>query len=234
MVVETVFRWIPASVGSLVAQGDRSRSLGVFWELSLLSFGVYSVASLALVTCLNDLIALWLGSEYVLPDPVVWATVGNFYVYGSLHPVMVYRTGTGMFRETRYILVVTAILNICLSVALGSAYGIAGVLVATIIARLLTNAWFEPLTLLRRHLEGSFKRWVGWQGVFAAVVVAQAITYSRIPFQGLGWDPVPTFFAQGLTVGVLSCVVALLLVWRTESFHSLAGRFRLLIRESRG
>ena len=158
MLAEIAFTSFGPSVGNLVASGDRERGRRVFEELNLLAVCVYGGISVGLLVTMNEFIELWIGDAFVLSQGVVVAAVVNFYIVGVMAPVWAFRGATGMFRETQYVFVVTALLNLVLSTILGTAFGIEGILVATVVARLTTSLWYEPWVLLSRHLSGGVGR----------------------------------------------------------------------------
>ena len=61
-----------------------------------------------------------------------------------------YRNTTGLFSETKNILIYAAIINVILSYFGGKYYGLAGIIIATSISRLLTSFWYEPYVLYKR------------------------------------------------------------------------------------
>lgn len=229
VVAETAFRGVGASVGNLVAGKGAEGARSVFWELSLVSFAFYSVASLVLLVSLDDLVGLWLGGEFLVEDWVLWTAVANFYLVGALSPVMLYRTGTGMFRDTKYVLLVTAALNLALSLALGSHFGIAGVLGASVVARLFTSAWYEPLRLLQAHLGEPPSRYFAWQGLCCGLLLLQAFIYTRLPFERLDLADWAVLVARSVAVAVLASIVVGVTFWRTASMRSFRVRLRLLL-----
>jgi O-antigen/teichoic acid export membrane protein len=161
MLLEAAFSAFWPGVGHLVASADVERSKRVLNEMSLLAHTVYGWAALIVVVGLDGFIQAWIGAEFVLGPWVVAALALNLYVVGTMAPIWAFRGATGMFRETQYVFLATAVLNLLLSVVLAQYWGVAGVLVATAIARLSTGAWFEPWVLLRRHLGGSFRNFAG-------------------------------------------------------------------------
>ena len=80
---------------------------------------------------------------------MVYIMALNFYCLGILYPTACYRETAGLFKHTKNILFYTATINIILSVVLGKIFGIEGILFATILARVLTNMWFEPYKLFK-------------------------------------------------------------------------------------
>ena len=99
----------------------------------------------------------------MLPSDVVLAMSLNVYLVLIMCPVNVYRITTGMFRKTKGILLYAAAANIFFSYFLGSRFGLIGIVLATSLARLITQFWFEPVVLYREvfshsHVNEYFRR----------------------------------------------------------------------------
>lgn len=80
---------------------------------------------------------------------VVFAVILNFYTNNIRQSVWVFREATGLFQETKYITAVTAVLNIVFSLLYGCFWGMIGILMATVFARMLYAWWKEPVVLYR-------------------------------------------------------------------------------------
>lgn len=228
--LETVFTGLTASVGDLVARSDRSSSRRVFDEITVLSAFLYGTAAVGFAACASDMVALWIGPDFLLGRAEIAAMAFGFLVQGLMSPVLTFRQGTGLFHDARYALVLAAVVNVVLAFLLGHAIGLAGILVATPIARLLTNFWIEPWLLFGRHLEGTLGPYLFRQTLTGALCAA-SVTFV--------WSLAP---ASGNTVadlaihGVLAILLAAAGVWmqyrRSTAFDALAGRVRRLSRRA--
>jgi O-antigen/teichoic acid export membrane protein len=227
MVLEVVFAAASPGVGHLVATEGKKESLRVLDELTLAASTVYGMVCLVLIAGLDAFIEVWLGPAYVMGWAVVAALALNVYVVGIMAPIWSFRGATGMFHETQYVFMVTAVLNVLFSVALAGPLGVPGILLATALSRLLTGSWFEPRVLLARHLDGSFRRYLVHQLKAAVLWGALGATALLLQFQPPPW---------GSWLGPLLVLAAApLLAWslnrNSDAFMSLRGRaFHALAR----
>ena len=67
--------------------------------------------------------------------------------------VWTYKNTLGLFRPGRYLLILTAAINLICSIWLGNIWGLFGVYLATAISRLLTNVWYEPYAVFKYGLK---------------------------------------------------------------------------------
>ena len=140
-----------SGIGNLSALGNKQRMYSVF-NLMLLIYQFISVlGGISLNFLFNDFIFIWLGKEYLLDAPTVFAISFSFYLTNSISPIWMYRESNGLFVKVKYLLLATAAVNIILSVILGNYLGTFGILIATSISRIVTHVWYEP-KILFNHL----------------------------------------------------------------------------------
>ena len=73
-------------------------------------------------------------------------------MYGMQNAVWTYKSTFGFFKQGQYLVILTAIINLVLSFVLGKELGLLGILIATALARLITNAWYDPYIVLKLGL----------------------------------------------------------------------------------
>lgn len=157
--LELVFSALTGSLGNLNSCKDINSSEKVFRECNFVALCIYTVCAVGIFIVLDDIIFLWLGAERVLGKTVVFAIASNVYVYGMLSGVMAYRNTTELFRKTKYIILITSILNIVISIVLGIWIGLPGIIIAPTLARLISNFWYEPLILYKKIFTLPAKRY---------------------------------------------------------------------------
>ena len=59
----------------------------------------------------------------------------------------------GIFRQGRYLLFVTAAINIAMSICLGNLCGLFGILLSKAISRACTNTWYDPYAIHKYGFE---------------------------------------------------------------------------------
>ena len=72
---------------------------------------------------------------------------------GMQNAVWTYKNTMGIFRQGRYLLFVTAAINIVMSIWLGNQLGLFGILLATAISRACTNTWYDPYAIHKYGFE---------------------------------------------------------------------------------
>ena len=155
-----IFTTITFSVGNLIASDSKEKQYSIFKKMCFLSTMLFSFLSICLIVLFNDLIVCWIGKTFVLDFYTVIAIVINFYMYGSLNTVFMFRDTTGLFNKMKYVAMITAFFNVVLSIIFGKSLGLFGILIATAVSRLLTNFWYEPYILYRDYFNKNYREYL--------------------------------------------------------------------------
>ena len=169
---DIIFDSVTSSVGNLNASEDDDRKYEIFKVINFVVFWIMTFCSVCFLVLLNDFITLWVGEKFVLGMMTVIVIVINFFMPGSITTISIYRDTTGMFRQTKYVFLITACINLVLSVLLGKSYGLFGILLATAIARMLTNMWYEPMVLFKTYFKRSPMLYFKRQAFYWMIAVA--------------------------------------------------------------
>ncbi|MFA6939909.1 MAG: hypothetical protein WCQ54_02865 [Clostridiaceae bacterium] len=148
-----IFNSMAASIGNLNTTMDKERQYEIFNIMNFIAFWIFGFCSACFIVLFNDFITLWVGAKYTFDMLTVIIIILNFCMPGTIRPVTIYRDTTGMFKQTKFVFLITAAINIVLSIILGKTSGVFGILLATIISRLLTNMWYEPYVLFKKYFK---------------------------------------------------------------------------------
>ena len=169
---------ISASVGNYNATNSDTDNYKMFERINFLNFWAYGWCSICLILLSNPFIHLIWGGEYVSAVRIPIAIGINLYVLGMQSTTWMFKSTLGLFNYGKYILLGTATINLVLSCALGNIFGVFGILIATSIARLCTNAWYEPYAVFKYGLHQKpikyFKRYILYFTVTAGALVITA------------------------------------------------------------
>ena len=154
-----IFNSITASVGNLAAEETNKRQETVFKNMTFLSFLIYYVCSVLLFCCINPFITIWVGKEFLLDISIVTVLVLIFYTTGMLIPVSTFRTANGLFVQGKYRPLIMAILNIVISIVLVKQIGLIGVFLGTLLSRVFTLMWYDPLLVYKKAFNKSPKKY---------------------------------------------------------------------------
>ena len=156
-VLNQIFNAITSSIGNLVVTTNKKRSKEVYDNLNFANFWLYALFGVCIIVLINPFINIWIGKKYVMGFSIVFLLVLNFYVLGMQSVTNSFRNAYGLFWIAKYRPIIMVIINIVISVVLVQLIGIEGVLIGTLISRLLTTAWLDPYIVHKYGFEISPK-----------------------------------------------------------------------------
>jgi hypothetical protein len=148
--INIIYNGLYASVGNLNAIENKKKSKHIFNILMLVFSYIGTVSFTGYFLVSSKIIEFWIGKSYCIKMLAVLALALRFYMPIILYPIWMYRNTTGLFEETKGILIYAGIINLVLSYFLGKKLSLAGILFATSISRLLTSFWYEPVILYKK------------------------------------------------------------------------------------
>lgn len=218
-----IFNGITASVGNLNATETKEKKIEVFETLNLMNFWLFSWAAIGIFVVSTDLVRVLFGENYVLPLEIPLVLAVNFYMVGMQNAVWTFKNAMGLFRPGRYLLILTAIINLVASILLGQIYGLFGILAATALSRLLTNTWYDPYAVYRYGFKEKpiiyYKKYIKYAFV---TIVGGAICWCVC--QCIDIIPLLNVFLQIVTCSVLTNAVFWLAFRKDRAFIILKKR----------
>ena len=128
---------IQATIGNIVYGGRNKQEL---WEqfqvLDVFSFFFGSYIGIGFFVFFQPFIQLWMGKEYLLPDLFVILFSITIYLGAVWEVVNKYRNVFGDYKQDRNVMLLSAILNILISILGAKLWGIVGIQLGTLIAYL--------------------------------------------------------------------------------------------------
>lgn len=168
-----------ASIGSVLLEKNKEKSLKIFRTLLLMFHYLSAFCAIAMFVTFNDFILIWLNdSQYVLDIYSVLAMCAYFYLQNIAIPVTCYRENYGLFKKVKFYLIISAGLNLALSILLCYLLGLVGVFLSLIISRVFVVDALEPPYLYKEVFETSAKDYYLRQGgMFIITVISGLISY---------------------------------------------------------
>lgn len=203
MVMQTIISSLTASIGNFIAKEDRSRHEDLLNNVTFISFVFYGFSFVCLASLMTPFVELAFGAKYVLNTSEVFVIALNFYIIGMMNSVWMFRSTMGLFVYGKYRPLVSAGINIVVSVLLAKQIGLLGVLLGTTISRFVTNVWFDPYIVYKYGLNKKpTKYYLKWMKYLIISIVTFFIVGFIFNFIGTG----------GIFIFVLKCVVSVSVV----------------------
>ncbi|WP_289129063.1 oligosaccharide flippase family protein [uncultured Clostridium sp.] len=193
-----IINGIGASVGNLIVTEDNNKTYSIFRVSFMISFWIYSFATIILYNLLDPFIGWMFGTEYILSKSVVLVVLLNFYLNGMRGPIATFKNKAGLFVQDKYISVIEGLVNLFGSLILIKYFGFIGVFLGTTLSTLVTVFWSQPRVvykyLFKRTVISYFIKYVigivvmllvGGVTTFICNLVATEITFISLIIRGL-------------------------------------------------
>lgn len=168
-----------SSIGNLNAENDMNKSYKVFNSMLLFFHWLSACCSISFILVFNDFIEVWIGQDFLLSLGFVLSIVFSFYIQNLINPVWIYRETMGLFKQIKYLMIIASIINIFLSIYLGLAWGLVGIIISTALSRLLTTVWYEPIILYKTKFNKPvIEYWKKQSRYFVITVLSFLMLYS--------------------------------------------------------
>ncbi len=223
-----LFSSVSASIGNLIATEKEEKRYEIFKCEQSLSFIVCGTMIPCFVILVNDFIGIWIGAEFMLDNLTVIAIGLNMYLGCVLQPLWSYREATGLYRKTKWLMLICAIINIVLSIVGGVFIGLAGIIFASAISRLVTYIWYEPKILFKEYFSISPKSYYTQLILNFLLVVMLVVGMGLIPFVA---DTLWKWLLKAVVACLIAISVILILYSRSEGFKLLKSKAIQLIKK---
>lgn len=156
ILINALFNSLGAGVGNLVAEGDVEKIKKVFIELFSVRFLIVSTICFVVYFFTPSFIKLWIGSEYLLSPKTLAILTITLYISLFRFTVGAFTAAYGLYEDI-FAPIIEAIINISMSIILGKAYGLNGILIGVLSSQILVVAIWKPYYLFTRKMKGMGK-----------------------------------------------------------------------------
>lgn len=191
-----------AGVGNLIAEGNQSNTLKVFWELTAIRFLIVGLIVFGFLMFMQPFIRCWLGNEYLLSNLVVYLLLFNVFIMLSRGVVEMYISACGLFHDV-WAAWTELILNIGITLLLAPFMGIAGILLGKIISVFFIAMFWKPYFLFSQGLKIKVSTY--WNGMLPYYSVFAIFTIGAVMLKYWVVDPYATSWIE-----LISLIIAIM------------------------
>lgn len=221
LVTSQIMSAMTASVGNYIATENESQHEELLYKILLLSFLLYGFSFVCIACLATPFVQMIFGTEYALDYPSVFVLSLNFYIFGMMNVIWTFRSTMGLFIYGKYRPLVSAVINIIVSVYLVKLIGPIGVLLGTTITRVVTNVWFDPYIVFKYGLKKKpIRYYYIWLQYLVITIVTIGIIQSISMLLGTV-SAIFSFFMRCLLCIVVFGLMFILTQSRTKEFRFL-------------
>ena len=124
---------VNAGIGNLVAEGNKSHMMKVFWELMTIRHFIAGCLCFSIYSFIEPFISLWLGSEYILDHKILVFLVIYIYISNSRGVVDAFNHAHGLYADV-WAAWAELFLNVSVTIIAGIHFGIIGILLGKLVS----------------------------------------------------------------------------------------------------
>lgn len=217
-----------ASVGNLIAEGDKDKIMKVYWELMSVRFLFTCIVVFSMYHLLPSFIALWLGEEYIMSETLLVLVLISFALSVIRGVTEEFAFGYGLFSDV-WAPFVEALILIVVAIIGGSIWGLEGTLLGSIVSSIVVVYIWKPYFLFSKGLKISV--WNYWRefGKFILTICFSfymaMIILEKVPIQLFVYNSWIDWILYAMfVVSLFSLVVFIFLLITTQGTRTLCLR----------
>lgn len=153
---------VGASIGNLVAEGDKTKMIKVFWEYTTIQHTIAATICFSLYAFIEPFIYHWLGEDYIMDHRILIMLMFYLYISNSRGSVDAFNYAHGLYSDV-WSAWAELIINVSITIIGGLRWGIIGILLGKIVSLFAIVVLWKPYFLF----SSGFKLPVStyWKGV---------------------------------------------------------------------
>lgn len=220
-----------ASVGNLIAEGNKQNVIKVYWELFALRFFIAGMLAFGFWHLTEPFITCWLGEEYIMGKLLLFLIIINTFIIQIRNTTDSFITGYGLFRDV-WAPITEVVISVVVAIVGGSLWGLEGVLLGTIVSMALIVGIWKPYFLFTQGIKISI--WIYWGNFarfFACFALAFFVAHKIVDYITL--DPTSSFLTWAIYAVIVMIVFAVvyfqMLYFFTRGTKDIFNRFATMI-----
>jgi O-antigen/teichoic acid export membrane protein len=150
-----------ASVGNLVAEGEKRHMLRIFWEYTTIQHTIAAIICFSLYNFIEPFISHWLGVKYVMDHNILNLLIIYTYIINSRSAVDSFNYAHGLYADV-WSAWAELIINVSITIICGIKWGIIGILLGKITSIIPIVVFWKPYYLFNSGFKESVVTY--WKG----------------------------------------------------------------------
>jgi O-antigen/teichoic acid export membrane protein len=195
-----------------------------YFKLLIISLYIGSIISLVFFFRVNSFITLWIGGDFTIS--IFTVSLFSILLFRKFYSIIIiiYRDSKGLFSESKFYTIISAVINIILSLILFYIIGLNGVLVATAITSVLIMD-FGNINLIDKklfRLKGKSVIFL-FKTLFIILLTSFLIPFI-INFSILTFNPLVTFFLNSI-LNFIAVITIISIMYKILFYYDLKKLF---------
>ena len=117
-IFSSIITSVTASVGNFIVSENSKKLYDVFKKVRFCNFWISCFTAISILSLIQPFIEIWIGSEYVIENIVVFVLTFNFFQKMQRNTYLTFKEAAGIWEKDRFVPIVEAIINIITSIVL--------------------------------------------------------------------------------------------------------------------
>ena len=230
----TAFNGINASIGHLVAENNKKKTLSVLGELFTTRFLCASISTFCIYILITPFISIWIGKEYIMDNNILIVILVYMFIMLMRGVIDSFISAYGLFKDI-YAPIIEAILNLSLSILLGYYWGIIGVISGVVISLICVIIIWKPYFLFKYGIKEGGWQYIKMYLTHIAIFAFSCFVTTHIIEFIFQLNNINTFIELTIyaiaTLSIIAIIEISLLYLLTSSMKNITKRVFLLINQ---
>ena len=211
---------ITGSIGNFIASEKKEKHEELLNKITFLNFILFGLVFVGSMAVLNPFISFWVGQDFVLDFEIVFIYCLNIYIFGMLNSIWTFRSTMGLFIHGKWRPLISAVINLVVSIWWAKEIGFIGVLLGTTFTRIVTNVWYDPLIVYKHGLHKTpYKYYLKW--IFYLVIVITDIILITIFTKIIPLTGILAIITYGTAAIIVFCLSVITIFFKTKELKYL-------------
>ena len=214
-----VFVGMNASIGNLVAEGNKWNIHKVFWEYTTFRYWTTGIFIIGLSFLINPVISWWVGPQYVLADHLVVLILGIMYIMLTRPSVDLFLNAHGLYDDV-WAAYAEGLINVIITIVIGYFYGLVGILLGKMVSLLSIVVIWKPYYLYKRGFNEPIYHY--WKNISLHMVLLLGSLLLNYTIGFLSdWQPEATI--KGILLYALCITSPVIIIYSVLVFYICPG-----------
>lgn len=221
---------LTSGLGNLIYQNDNITTKQTFEKLHTLFYFLGCFLTICLGYCINSFMVLWVGSDKLFSSATLIALLFIFFHHIVRRPLYMLKDIFALYSQLQIPSIIEALVNFGLSLCLVSPLGIFGVILASVIAIVVTDFWYVPYFIYQHVFQKKpYLAYLKYIFSLSITILLLWVSLTYIPMAPasnyLWW-----FIQASSYALVILCVLGIIFYMSFQSFRALVqeGKWLLL------
>ena len=222
---------INASFGKIIKEVENLSKVFKYFNIyEYIQFILTSLCVVCLALLGNSFINLWVGNEFIMEKTAFILLVVDFFIHSMYQPAYVMYGATGNFKNDKIITLMSAIMNIIISIILVNFIGLTGVIIGTLITDIYI--WIvRTYQIIKKYFNKKYTVYIfkvfiyvisTLISLFIAMFVCEKIHIYNLLFE---------LIIKGIICSIISIIVNYIFTFRSEEFKDCKKYFTKIIKK---